>query len=113
MDKWLMLNVVSGDKIFEFPILPKVSIMELKMNLLGMLDLDMDQFTFFLENYGNIDMEEMNELPLESLELGKTQTLISIQRFFSYLSSLIIKNVFLFLYKFFRCEKTLLFIYFE
>lgn len=66
----LMFNVVYEDKIFEFPISPKSNIMELKMNLMGTLDLDYDNFNFFLENIGQLDMEEMMELPLELLELG-------------------------------------------
>jgi len=67
----LMLNVINEEKIFEFPVSPKTSIMEIKMNLMGLLDLDYDQFTFFLEDFGNIDMEEMMELPIQSLEVGK------------------------------------------
>jgi len=65
-----MFNVIYEDKILEFPFAPKANIMELKMNLMGTLDLDYDQFNFFLENIGQLDMEEMMELSLEHLELG-------------------------------------------
>jgi len=71
-----MLNVIYEEKIFEFPTCPKSNIMELKMNLMGSLDLDYDYFTFFLENYGQIDMEEMLELPLESLDLGNIKMIL-------------------------------------
>lgn len=66
----LMFNVIYEDKMFEFPISTNANIMEFKMNLMGTLDLDYENFNFFLENMGQLDMEEMIELPLELLELG-------------------------------------------
>ena len=68
----LMFNVLYEEKIFEFPISLKANIMELKMNIMGTLDLDYDNFNFFLENMGQLDMQEMMELPLELLELSKS-----------------------------------------
>jgi len=67
-----MFNVVYEDKILELQSESNKNIMELKMNLMEILDLDYDQFNFFLENFGQVDetKEEMTEYTLEKLKLG-------------------------------------------
>jgi hypothetical protein len=68
-----MLNfrIIYSKDNFELPISQEISIMELKMSIMGILDLDMENFSVNLEKIGEIDMEEMLELPLSSLDLCK------------------------------------------
>ena len=66
----LNFNVIYETSIFELPISSESTIMELKLSLLGCLDLELFDFTFFLEKFGNIDDEQMMELPLKELDLG-------------------------------------------
>ena len=66
----LMFNIIYSTNKLELPISPEITIMELKMNIMGILDLDMNDFLMLLENVGNIDMEEMLELPLVCLDLS-------------------------------------------
>ena len=65
-----MFNIIYSTNKLELPISPEITIMELKMNIMGILDLDMNDFLMLLENVGNIDMEEMLELPLVCLDLS-------------------------------------------
>lgn len=67
----LIFNIIYSKNKFELPISPEISLMELKMNIMGILDLDMENFSMQLETIGIIDMEEMLELPLSSLDLCK------------------------------------------
>ena len=63
-------KIIYSSNKFEFNVKKETTILEIKMNLMGMLDLNIEDFEMLLENVGLIDLEEMLELPLECLDLG-------------------------------------------
>jgi hypothetical protein len=68
----LNLKIIYSNNNIELTISPEITIMELKINIMGIFNLnDMENFSMNLEKMGVIDMDEMLELPISFLDICK------------------------------------------